>query len=182
MKKILGVLGKPGAGKDTFCDFFEKNHNSVKVVKFSDTLTDILKMFFDNVTREDQQWLVNQLRDRFGEDVLAKATKRKIKNTDEEFVLLNGVRVWDDYEMIKEVGGQLVYIETKPKLRWERMKKRGEKADDNVSYEKFLELDKGRSEKDIEDIGEKAEFKVNNNGTKKELEDQVLDIINNLNG
>ena len=182
MKKVLGVLGKPGAGKDTFCDFFEELHDSVEVVKFSDTLSDILLMFLDQVKREDQQWLVNNLRDRFGEDVLARATKKKIKKIEADFILLNGVRVADDKEMIEEVGGDLVYIKTKPKLRWKRMKKRGEKKDDDVSFEKFLELDKGRSEREIEKIGEEADFIIDNSKSKKELEKQVQNLIQKLNG
>ena len=182
MKKILGVMGKPGAGKDTFCDFFKEAVDSVEVVKFSDTLSDILLMFLDQVKREDQQWLVNELRDRFGEDVLARATKKKIKKIEADFILLNGVRVADDKEMIEEVGGDLVYIQTEPKLRWKRMKKRGEKKDDDVSFEKFLELDQGRSEKEIEEIGKDADFVIDNNKTKKELKAQVEKLIQKLNG
>lgn len=182
MQEIIGVLGRPGAGKDTFCDYFEKHSSSVEVLKFSDSLTEALKIFLNDIKREDQQWLVNELRDRFGEDILAKAVKKKIKSSDSDFILLNGVRVQDDFEMVKDVDGKLVYIKTKPKLRWKRVKVRGEKKDDNVSYEKFLKLDKGRSEKEIEKIGKNADFTINNNESEEELEKQVIKIINKLNG
>jgi dephospho-CoA kinase len=181
-KNILGVIGKPGAGKDTFCDFLEERDNSVEVLKFSDPLSEVLRIFFEEVKREDQQWLVNQLRDNFGEDILAKAIKKKIKELKTDYVLLNGIRVWDDYDMLKEVEGSLVFIKTDSKLRWERTKKRGEKKDDDVSYEKVLELDQGRSERQIEKIGAKADFVIDNNGTKKELEEQVFNLIKKLNG
>ncbi len=180
-KNILGIIGKPGAGKDTLCDYFKKNSNSVEVLKFSDPLSEVLRIFFEEVKREDQQWLVNQLRDNFGEDILAKAIKKKIKELKTDYVLLNGVRVWDDYDMLKEVGGDLVFIETDSKLRWKRTKERGEKKDDNVSYKKFLELDQGRSERQIEKIGRKADFIIDNNGTKEELEEEVLNLIKKLN-
>ncbi len=180
MTKVLGILGKPGAGKDTFCDFFEENHSSVEVIKFSDSLTQALEIFIDEVKREDQQWLVNGLRDRFGEDILARAVEKRIKNTDAEFVLLNGVRVQDDFKMVKRVGGFLVYVRTKPKLRWKRMKERGEKKDDNVSFEKFLELDEGRSEREIEKIGKEADLVIDNNKSKDELEKQAQNLIKEL--
>ena len=182
MKKVLGILGKPGAGKDTFCDYFEELNDSVEVIKFSDTLSKILLMFLDEVKREDQQWLVNQLRDRFGEDVLARATKKNIKNLEAKFILLNGVRVKDDKEMVREVGGKLVHVKADPKKRWKRMKSRGEKKDDDVSFEKFLELDKGRSEKDIEKIGKEADFIIDNNKSKEELRARVKNLIKELNG
>ncbi len=181
MKKILGICGKPGAGKDTFCDFFEEIIGSAETLKFSDPLSEALGIFFNEIKREDQQWLVNELRDRFGEDILAKAIKKKIEETDSNFILLNGVRVWDDHEMIKEVGGSIIYIKTDPKKRWKRMKERGEKKDDDVSYEKFLEMDKGRSEREIERIGKNTDIIVDNNGSKKELKAQVETIIKKLN-
>ncbi len=181
MKKVLGVLGKPGAGKDTFCDYFEEVSDSVKVIKFSDSLSKILLMFLDEIKREDQQWLVNQLRDRFGEDVLARATKKNIKKLNTDFILLNGVRVGDDKKMVEEIGGDLVYIKTDPKVRWKRMKSRGEKKDDDVSFDEFLKLDGGRSEKEIESIGEGSDYIINNNGTKKDLKKEVLNLIEELN-
>lgn len=182
MQEILGVLGKPGAGKDTFCNYFKKHDFSVEIIKFSDSLTQALKIFINDVKREDQQWIVNLLRDRFGEDILARAVKKKIKNSVSDFVIVNGVRVKDDFKMVQKIGGKIVYIKAKPKIRWKRIKKRGEKKDDNVSFEKFLELDKGRSEREIEKLGRKADFTVANNKSKEELEKQVIKIINKLNG
>ncbi len=166
----------PGAGKDTFCDYFSDIKSSVEILKFSDPLSDALRIFFDEVKREDQQWLVNNLRDRFGKDILAKAIEKKIKSSDNDYLLLNGVRLWEDYQMVKKLGGEIIYIDTDPEKRWKRMKKRGEKKDDDVSFEKFLELDKGRSERDVPEIGKKADFTIKNNGTLEDLKKRILDI------
>lgn len=179
-KKVLGVLGKPGAGKDTFCKIFQDNYPSVAIVKFSTPLTEILEMFFEEAKREDQQWLANQLRNKFGGGILAKAVKKKIKNSHQEFILVNGVRVEKDAQMIEEVGGKLVYLDTKPKKRWKRMQDRDEKDDDNVTYEKFLQLDQAKPEKEIKKIGEKADITITNNGTKKELKKSIQELIKEL--
>ena len=64
-KKIIGLIGEMGAGKDTFCDYLKESYQNVYFLKFSDALTEILKMFFDDVKREDQQWLSSALRERF---------------------------------------------------------------------------------------------------------------------
>ncbi len=180
MKKILAIWGMPGAGKDTFCDFFKKHHPEAVVFKFSDSLSEALNLFVDEIKRKDQQALVNFLRDYFGEDILTKAIKKKVKNSNADIILLNGARVWGDYNMIKSIGGINVYIKTDSKTRWSRMKDRGEKKDDNVSYEEFLELDKGRSEKDIKEIAKKAEITVENNSDLKSFEENILKLIKEI--
>lgn len=177
MKKIIGILGKPGAGKDTFCKCFQEIYSNIAIFKFSDPLFEVLGIFFDKIKREDLQWLANQLRDKYGEDILAKAIKKKIKHTNADFILLNGLRVWDEYQMLKEISGKLVFIDADPKKRWERIIRRREKEDDDISFDKFLELDQQRSEREIMDIAQKADFVINNNRTRTDLKKQVVDLV-----
>ena len=181
-KNILGVLGKPGAGKDLFCKIFKENCSSVITIKFSTPLTEILQKFFKEAKREDQQWLATQLRERFGEDILARAIRKKIKNLKRDFILVNGVRVKKDFKMIKDLGGKLVYVKAEPKVRWKRLEDRDEKKDDSVTYDKFLQLDQAKPEKEIKQLGEKADIIINNNGTKKELKESILQLIEELYG
>ncbi len=176
MSRLIGVVGMPGAGKDTFCDYFSDVKNSVEILKFSDPLSEILRIFFDEVKREDQQWLVNNLRERFGKDILAKAIEKKVKSSESDYILLNGVRLWEDFEMVKRLGGEMVYIKTDAEKRWKRLKKRGEKKDDDVSFEKFLKLDNGRTEKNIREIGKGSDVTIENNGSLDEFKDKIVDI------
>jgi len=177
MKKIIGIVGEMSSGKDTFCDYVRGNYEDVHFLKFSDALTDILKMFFDEVKREDQQWLSSALRERFGQDILVKALVKKIGNINDGIVILNGVRRPDDFKALRSIGGKLVYVTADQKIRWERMKIRGEKADDDVSFEKFIEMGKAEAESLITVIGEEADYKIENNGTKEEFYQEIKKII-----
>lgn len=179
-KKIIGLVGETGSGKDTFCRIVEKNYSSVLSLRFSEVLSSVLGLFFNEIKKEDQQWLANSLRDRFGEDILIKGVDKKIKNANEEVVIVNGIRVKEEFDFIKSINGKVVYITLDVKKRWERVKDRGERKDDNVAYEDFLKIDAGRTETQIKEIGEKADILIENSGDEKELEEKIIEVIKNF--
>ena len=176
-KKLIGLTGEIGSGKDTFCEYVKENYKDIFVYRFSDALTEILKIFFDTVKREDQQWLGEALRDRFGKDILLKALIKKANKVEEGIVILNGIRKELEVPAIREIGGKIVYIAADQKIRWERVKVRGEKADDDVSFEKFVEMHNAEAELQIPSIGQTADFKIENNGSKEAFYQQIKKII-----
>ena len=180
MKMILGLVGETGSGKDTFCDYFKKIRKGVFVFCFSQPLTEALRIFFDEVKKEDQQWLVKALRERFGNNILGEAIAKKIKNVKKGLVILNGVRMWEEFKMIKKFGGKIVYVTADPKIRWQRIQNRGEKKDDKISYQKFLKMEKAASEILIPKIGKKADFKIENNGSKQNFYKSVKTVLNKM--
>ncbi len=179
-KKIIGLVGETGAGKDAFCKIAKKIDSSILLLRFSQPLSSALGLFFNEIKKEDQQWLVNSLRDRFGEDILMKGVARKIENATEDVIFLNGVRVKEEADFIRSLGGIIVYITTSPQKRWERIQNRGEKGDDNVSYEKFLKIDSERPEMQVKEIGKKADKLIDNSGTLEDLEERVIELIKDL--
>jgi dephospho-CoA kinase len=179
-KRIIGLVGETGSGKDTFCRIAEKLSPSVLSVRFSEVLSKTLGLFFDEIKKEDQQWLASSLRDRFGEDILMQAISKKIKETEADIIIVNGMRVKEEFDFIKKEGGTTVYLTLDPKKRWERIKGRGEKKDDDVSYEKFLEIDRGRTEVQIKEIGKIADIVIKNDKDLNYLEEEVKKIIEKL--
>lgn len=180
-KKILiGLTGEMGSGKDTFCEYLKNNYKNVMFFRFSDALTETLKIFFDEVKREDQQWLGFVLRERFGKDILVRALIKKANSINKGIIILNGVRKEGEAKIIKEAGGKIIYITADQKLRWERVCVRKEKADDDVPFEKFLEMGKAEAEVNIPEIGKSADFKIENDGTKEEFNKEVKRVIESI--
>ncbi|MCX6722661.1 MAG: AAA family ATPase [Candidatus Staskawiczbacteria bacterium] len=179
-KKIIGIVGEMGSGKDTFCDYVKENYQNVYFLRFSDALTEILKIFFDDIKRDDQQWLSSALRERFGQDILVKALVKKVNSISDGIVILNGVRRPGDFEVLDKIGGKIIYVTADEKLRWERVKIRGEKKDDDVPFEKFVEMGKAEAEKDIPEVGAMAEFKIVNNGSKEEFYQEIKKVIDSI--
>jgi dephospho-CoA kinase len=181
MKKILGLVGETGSGKDIFCDYLRGNFKNVFVFRFSQPLTEALRIFFDEVKKEDQQWLATCLRKRFGNNILGEVIKNRIKNIKKGIIVLNGIRAWEEYRMIKNLGGKIIYITASPQKRWQRIQKRKEKKDDKISYQKFLKLEKVKTEILIPRIGQKADFKIENNGSKNNFYKECKKILTQVN-
>ncbi len=160
-KIIIGLIGESGSGKDTVANYLKEKYNA-KLMRFADPLKEILHIFFDKISREDQQWLALQLRDRFGHDIFPKALKRRIDN-ETGLIVINGIRFWEDYEFIEKFeAGHTIYVTADQKMRWERSIKRKEKTDDGVSFEKFQEMEQAETEVLVPEIGTKADHIIRN--------------------
>ena len=177
-KKIIAVVGKTGSGKDFFSNYIKDEFESVDSFRFSQPLTEALGFFFDKIKKEDQQWLSSALRDNYGEDILAKAIIKKIEKSEKEIIILNGARVEEDVDMVKSINGKVIFIDCEAYKRWERIKGRGEKEDDNISFDKFSEMDQNRTEKQIENLKKESDFIIDNNGTVNDFKKEINRIIN----
>jgi len=183
MKKIIGLVGETGSGKDSFCLYAKKLSKPVFCFRFSDSLTKALRIFFDKVDKikkEDQQWLATVLRQRFGNNILGEAVKNEVKKNKKGIIILNGIRAWEEYKTVKNLGGKIVYITASSKVRWQRIRKRGEKKDDSVSFQKFLKMEKAGTEIFISKIGKKADFKIENSGSKQDFYRSAKTILKKL--
>jgi dephospho-CoA kinase len=165
---VLGVIGKAGSGKDTITDYLAKKYHG-KVIKFADPLNEMLQIFVEHISREDQQWLSYQMRERFGQDIFSKVLRKRILSSD-SLIILNGIRFWENFELLKSFKNSYsLFIDVSPEIRWKRVFGRKEKKDDKVSFRKFQELDNAETEVAIEAIGRKADFIINNESDAKTL-------------
>jgi dephospho-CoA kinase len=179
-KIIIGLVGESGSGKDTVANYLRDKHGA-KLYRFADPLREALELYLDKISREDLQWLAMRFKERFGKKILARGLKKKIEENGNGLTVVNGIRFSEDAEFVKSLpNGYVIYVTLDSKSRWQRIYNRGEKTDDAVSYEKFLEMEKAETEVNIPKIGEKADFRVENMGTKEELLAKVDEIVHNL--
>ncbi|MCD4694199.1 hypothetical protein K8R62_02460, partial [bacterium] len=97
---------------------------------------------------------------------------------------IDGIRMKGDDKPFRDKYGKnfkLIYVTADPKIRYERSKKRGEKAEESKqSYQTFLNKEASATEKYIKTLGKKADFKITNNGSEKELEKQVDEMMSKI--
>jgi dephospho-CoA kinase len=179
-KIIIGLVGESGSGKDTVADYLKAQHGAI-LMRFADPLRETLSLYIDNISREDLQWFSFALRNRFGNKVLSEALRKKIESIKEGIVFINGMRVLEDYDFVKSFPNSfVVYVTLDQKSRWQRIYNRKEKSDDKVSLEKFQEMERAEIEVNIPKIGEKADFRIENTGTKEDLFAKVDEVVSKL--
>lgn len=180
-KIILGLVGEIAAGKDTVAAYLKKKYSS-QTISFSQPLRDILDRLNLKQTRENMAWLGHDLRKKFGQNLLAKALDQQIKNSKNKIICLPNIRLPQDIKYLKKMPGfVLINIKAQPKIRYERLTKRSQNADDqNKTWTQFLKDAKLPTEINIRKLAKKARYQIDNNGNFKQLYRQVEKIINKI--
>ncbi|MFA5986073.1 MAG: hypothetical protein WC819_01840 [Parcubacteria group bacterium] len=179
-KIILGLVGETGSGKDTVAHYLHRRYD-VELLRFSRPLKKALDLFFEQSSKEDQSWLYSIFKERFGEDVLHRGVARYIAQHD-GIMCVNGMRMMMDLDFIRSFpDNYIIYVTADQKLRWKRTTSRGEKSDDNQTFDAFQTFEAtAETEKAIPAIGKKADFTVRNEGTMDELLWQVDDVMKEI--
>jgi len=161
-KIVIGLVGEVGSGKDTVGKYLEEKYGA-KQVRFADPIKDTLSIYFDKLSRADQHWLFTAFQERFGDDILSKAIRKKIEDEKNQIVVVNGLRMPPDLEFIRSFdNNKILYVTATAPTRWERASKRDEKSDDSTSFKNFEKIDLKSTEINVPKIGAEADFKVNN--------------------
>lgn len=172
---LIGLVGEKGSGKDTFAKYLtEISDKKITHIRFSDLLKDTLKLWDIEPTRANLQKLAQVLED-FGSGTVAHGLEKQIQSIDSEMIILDGIRWHPDVELLKKFPNhKLIYITAGPKLRFERLKSRGEKAGESeMTYEQFLEEEKAPNELLISEIGSKADIKIENNSSIEKFDEEI---------
>ena len=178
---IIGLVGQAGCGKGTMADFLQAEYGA-GYFRFSAMIGDILNRLAIEKTRENFTAMSNTLRQAFGEDVFSYAIERDALNAPQTITVIDGIRRVEDIVALEPLPlFKLVAIDADPKLRYERMKARGEKASErNFTWEQFLAEEQLATEITIPFVMKRAWKTLTNNGTREELEDKVRALMTEL--
>ncbi len=180
-KIIIGLVGPIASGKDVSKKFIEDNYGA-NSHRFSTMLRDILQRLYLDINRENMQNLSFDIRQRFGEDIMAKVIATDLKNDQHEIVIIDGVRRMADISKLKNFPNfYLISIDAKPKIRYNRLVKRQENIDDNnKTFSQFISDSQAESEKEIPIVMAKAQYKIDNNSSLEALYKQLKDIMKEI--
>lgn len=144
---------------------------------------DIFHIYPDRVAIS---WFILTLRSRFGQGILAKSVITEIQNSQKKLYVINGIRKKSEVPLLRKKFGKnfvLVDVFCEDKVRYERIKlrqkKTGIKKDAvDLSLKEFLKWEQRiGNEKEIPAIEKKADYKIDNNGTKSALFLQVNTLL-----
>jgi dephospho-CoA kinase len=173
-KIIIGLAGEIASGKDTVADYVRGKYNGV-TVSFSQPLRDILNRLYLPIDRLHLSGLAQTLIDKFGTDILSKTIATEIEKSDKKIFVLPNIRREGDYEHLKKNPGFiLVGVNTDPRIRYERLIKRGQNEDDkNKTWEQFQADSKISTEVEIATLIKKSAYQFDNNGSLEDLYKQI---------
>lgn len=180
-KLIIGLVGQAGCGKGTAADLLRKEYGA-GYIRFSGILGQILDILGIEKSRDSLIKVSNGLRGEFGEDILSYAVERAALNASEDIVVVDGIRRLEDIVALEPLPHfKLISIEVGEKLRFERMKKRGEKAgESDMTWEQFKKEGRAPTEKTIPSVMKRAWKTIENEGSREDFEAAVRSTMNEL--
>lgn len=179
-KIIIGLIGEKGSGKGTSADYLVEKYGAVHFGT-SKILRRTLEDLHLPVTRDNLVKLALVLKEGYGPSVIIDSLIQDMEKSDADLIIADGIRMHGDVEPFQKKYREnfyLVYVTADLRLRYERTKARKEKAgEEDATLEQFLEEEGKLTEISIHEIGRRAEFKMNNNGTAEELKKQTDEMM-----
>lgn len=187
--KLIGIGGTNGSGKDTVSKYLaDSNYLFVSV---SDLLRDEAKKRGLPLEREILRGISAEWRREFGLGVLVdRAVELYEKQKDDYLgVVATPMRNVGEAKRIHELGGKLIWVDADPKIRYERIRQRNRSAEDDKSFEQFLqeeqdEMHRSGDEATLNSAGVKAiaDIFIENNfadieSFNKEIKDKISQIF-----
>ena len=182
---IIGFTGKRGCGKDTASNYLESRFGFRMLDFTKDILAPILVNQGRSVTRENLIETAMDGRKKSHNGVWADKLSAIIKRNSVKDFVISGIRFVEEVEVFRsnfKDDFKLAAIVCDDTNRYERVRKRGTKGESDLSFEGFLEIEKRATEKVIAGTMGIADFVLDNNGTIKDLHDEVGRLINILKG
>jgi len=136
-KTIIGLIGRNGSGKDTAANMLAQKLNAQMIV-YSGTINNALMIFLDKeqIGRDNQACMAAFLRGKYGDGIIAQGVKRELDKKPDGVYLLVGARDDGDYELVRSFPGSFfIVVNADVKIRWERVRLRKEKSDDDISFD-----------------------------------------------
>ena len=182
-KTIIGIIGEQAGGKGAAADIIRKHYGGSRL-----TISSMLRRTLDSLhleaTRDNLINLALVLKQGFNNQVLMEAMLKEVEQEDTDLVIVDGLRMPGDPDPFRREYGddfKLIYVTADPKVRHQRSVERGEKVGENeATYREFIAKEKKDTEKDISEVGAAADFKIINNSDVKNLEKQIVSIMNKM--
>jgi dephospho-CoA kinase len=174
---ILGLTGEKLSGKDTVAEFLVQKHKAAHI-RHSQILDEILQNLDLPVSRRNEIDLGMGLRQVFGNGVLGRALRKRVTDTKNELIVINGIRFQDELQNARELGAKIIYITAPEDVRYQRFLKRQEKTDDATqNLDQFRLQEQEPTEIGIPSLGAQADIQIDNIGTIEQLYQKVEKIL-----
>lgn len=180
MKTVIGLIGRPGVGKDTFVTLFsEATEKKVEKFSFSKIL---IEEYCGHLGIDPTHANLQYIGDAIRPEWLHARAKQFIDSSDADIIIIPSIRREADFLFVQSFPEhRLIGIETDEKLAFERMKKRKEKpGEEHLTWEAYQTLRNAPIDQEVGDLLSKADITVHNSGSLEELKTAITNIANDV--
>ena len=172
----LGIVGQIASGKGVVADYLKEKYGFQSFSLSFIVHQELRKRKIKNFTRHTLQDIGNNLRQTYGNDILARRAITYFNRLKSEKIVIEGIRNPIEVEYLRTLANfTLLGVKAKRELRFQRVLHRN-KSWDPKTWEDFLRVDqRDRGEKGVcsgQQVSKclaMANFTITNNGTKEEL-------------
>lgn len=178
--RVIGVIGRNGSGKDEVLKYLRDQYR-VPFLSTGDMVREIAARQGRTPDRSTLQEISGAYFREHGQGCFVKMVSEKIRENGWPVAGMSGVRSPQDVRTLKEIlGASFVLVAvsvTDPRVRFERMRQRGEERDTD-SYQRFLEQDEAEeSIFRVEEAAGMADYTLTNDGSRQDLQRAVADLV-----
>lgn len=175
MKKVIGIIGPIGVGKDTCAEYIAKKTGAGHF-QISQPIKDIALSKGLSTTRETLIEIGRTISQEKGPTYLAEYILDQINSIG----IITGMRMLEQIDFLRKNSDFfLISIDADPKTRFERVKDRG-KLGEADSLEEFIERERLENSGTVQRLFEcmkLADYSIMNNGTIKDLSSSIDEIL-----
>lgn len=138
-KRIYGVGGTNGAGKDAVSQLLVERHGYM-YVSVSDVLRHEAERRGLPAERRHLSAISAEWRKKQGLGVLVTQAMAEFKAAGGDYngVIIGSLRNSGEADRIHELGGQVLWVDATPEIRYDRIRARNRGLEDDKTYEEFL--------------------------------------------
>jgi dephospho-CoA kinase len=185
--KVVGLTGTMGSGKNSVKEIILHKFNCYHVA-LSDVIRGELEKKKGLMSRTLLQDMGNEMRQKYGPHILALLAIEYLPR-DKDITIVDGIRNPAEIDYLKKKFGSnfsMIAVDASDEVRFERVKERNDTKDPKTieEFKVFDARDKGINEppygQRVADCVARADFRVNNNGTKEQLEAEVMGVMQQI--
>jgi dephospho-CoA kinase len=175
-KLVMGLAGMPGSGKSVVVSVAKGAGYGVVVM--GDVVREEAERRGMKPTPENLGKIMLELRQKEGNNVIAKRCISKIENAKENKVIVDGIRSSSEVEEFKMHFPKfsLIAIHSSPETRFKRLYRR-QRTDDPKNWKIFHERDQRELSVGLGEAITMAEHKIVNNGEKATAKEKAKEIL-----
>ncbi|NVM17348.1 MAG: flagellar hook-basal body complex protein FliE [Candidatus Lokiarchaeota archaeon] len=172
--KVIGFCGLPGSGKSTVLKAIE---DLGVIITMGDVIRNEALERNIEPTDENLGRIAQELREKFGSEIIAVKCVELIKNLDREVVFIDGLRSIAEVKIFRKSWiFPIVAVIIDDSIRFERLSKRG-RPDDPNTLDDLRERDQREIAFGLNNVIRSANYEINNNVSKNEVQKKTRNLI-----